>query len=50
MIEWGLIVKDVRYSGFRREAAYNILTSESVKKGKMDLLFNRQSKDYRIDD
>ena len=32
MIEWGLIVKAVRYSGFRREAAYKILSPESAKK------------------
>ena len=33
MIERVLIVKAVRYSGFRREVAYKILSSESAKKG-----------------
>ena len=32
MIEWGLIVRAVRYSGFKRKVAYNILSSESAKK------------------
>jgi len=32
MIEWGLIVKAVRYSGFKREVTYNIISPESAKK------------------
>ena len=32
MIEWGLIVKAVRYSGFKREVAYNIISPESAER------------------